>query len=89
MALGRWRVSPTRDTGFRSAVWSRIRKRSDQTWPAYLREHAALVAAVAIVVMAAGALGGRELARAQYRADLDSVATGYVHSLDPRWITSQ
>jgi len=88
-ALGRWRVRPPRNPSFRSAVWARIRKRADETWPAYLRAHVTLVVTVTIVVMAVGALGGRELARAQYRSELNSVASDYVHSLDPRWITAQ
>ena len=39
--LQSWRVKPPADPGFRAAVWRRIGRPADISWPAYLRTHMA------------------------------------------------
>ena len=82
--LASWKVSPPPDPGFRAAVWGRIRKRSDETWPSYLRAHASTWVAVAVAMLAAAAYTGHATARAQARSDREALVDTYLVDLDPR-----
>jgi len=79
-----WRVTPPSDSNFRAAVWQRIRKRPDVSWPAYLRSHAVIWSTVAVLALVAAGYSGSALARAHVRADRDAIVITYLVDLDPR-----
>ncbi len=82
--LQSWNVNPPPDSGFRAAVWQRIGRRSRESWPVYLREHAAAWVLVAVLMIGAAAYTGNSTARARVRADRESLAVTYLVDLDPR-----
>lgn len=79
-----WRVNPPPDPGFRHSVWQRISRRKRETWPTYLRSHAAAWALVAVVTMGVAAYTGSSLARAHVQADREALVVTYLVDLDPR-----
>lgn len=79
-----WRVHPPSDPGFRHSVWQRINRRQRETWPAYVRSHAAAWALVAVVTVGAAAYTGSSLARAHVQADREALVVNYLVDLDPR-----
>ena len=79
-----WRVNPSPDPGFRHSVWQRINRGKRETWPNYIRSHAAALALVAAVTMGAAAYTGSTLARAQVQADRETLVATYLVDLDPR-----
>ena len=83
-ALGRWKVTPAARGDFRSAVWQRIRKSDQQTWPVYLRSHAGAWALLGVVSLGAAAYTGRAAAQARVRADREMMVVSYLVDLDPR-----
>ncbi len=83
-ALRDWRVTPPAAPGFRQGVWQRIGRRPGDTWPAYLRAHAAALALASLLALAASAYTGSALARSRVRADRDAIVVTYLVDLDPR-----
>ena len=83
-ALRRWKVAPPVDAGFRNAVWQRIDARTRESWPAYLRTHAAAWVLVTVVMLGAAAFTGRATAEARVRADREAMVVSYLVDLDPR-----
>ena len=79
-----WRVAPPSDPNFRAAVWQRIRKRPDVSWPAYLRSHAVAWSTVAVLALLMAGYSVSALARAHVRADRDAIVITYLVDLDPR-----
>ncbi len=80
-----WRVSPPADPGFRAAIWARIRATgSRDTWPAFLRAHAAAWALVAVVTLSAAGYGGYATAQARVASDREAMVFTYLAGLDPR-----
>ncbi len=79
-----WRVAPPADPNFRHSVWQRIGRRKGETWPAYLRAHAAVWALAAVVALSAAGYTGYATARARARADREAIVTTYLVELDPR-----
>ena len=83
--LATWRVQPRRNPAFRQRVWEKIgAARRPATWPAYVRQHAAMVAAVMVLALSLGAVVGRDQARTRVAADSRAMADAYVQSLDAR-----
>ncbi len=83
-ALRRWDVKPPADPGFRNRVWLRIDRRPGESWPAYLRSHAATWAIMSAAMLAAAAYTGHSTAEARIRADRDAIVVAYLVDLDPR-----
>jgi anti-sigma factor RsiW len=83
-ALRSWRVMPPSDPNFRTAVWERMRKRPEVSWPAYLRSHAMAWSTLAALALLVAGYSGSALARAHVRADREAIATTYLVDLDPR-----
>ncbi len=79
-----WRVNPPSDPGFRHSVWQRINRRQRESWPAYIRSHAAAWALVAAVTVGAAAYTGSTLARVHVQADREALVVTYLVDLDPR-----
>ena len=79
-----WRITPPPDPSFRQAVWQRIRKHPDVSWPAYVRSHAVAWSTVALIALVAAGYSGSALARAHVRADRDAIVITYLEDLDPR-----
>lgn len=85
--LGAWRLTPSRNPQFRTAVWAKIEAAArPSAWAQFARAHAALVSALLVGALALGALTGR--VEAQHKSDRynDLIAASYVHSLDARWM---
>ena len=82
--LQQWKVRPPADPNFRDSVWRRIDRRSLDSWPVYLRSHAATWAAVAVLTLGAAAYTGRATARARVRAEREAMVVTYLVDLDPR-----
>ncbi|MDD3179946.1 MAG: hypothetical protein PHQ04_06285 [Opitutaceae bacterium] len=83
--LSGWRVAPPANPDFRPAVWRRIGAlRSRESWPAYLRAHAALWTLMAAVVLSAAGWTGHAAAQARMRADREAIVASYLVDLDPR-----
>lgn len=84
-ALAGWRIAPSRNPQFRTAVWARIGLGArSQPWRIYARQHAAAVAGALAVAVVAGAFFGHESARARTVAESARLASAYVQSLDAR-----
>lgn len=80
-----WRVSPPRNPAFRAQVWERITTATAALpWRVYVRQHAAVVAGALALAVLAGAIGGREGARAIASADSARLAKAYVQTYDAR-----
>lgn len=79
-----WKVTPPADPDFRSAVWRRIGSRAGESWPAYLRTHAAAWAVATAVTLGAAAYAGHTAAQARVRADRETMVVSYLADLDPR-----
>lgn len=77
-------MKPPADPGFRAGVWQRIERRRRESWPAYVRSHAAAWALVAIMAIGAAGYAGSSLARAHVRADREALVASYLIDLDPR-----
>lgn len=82
--LRSWRVKPPADPGFRAAVWRRIGRPADVSWPAYLRAHTAAWALTAVLTVGVAGLAGRALAQARVQADREMIVVSYLVELDPR-----
>ena len=82
--LQHWTVEPPADPGFRADVWSRIGRDSRESWPSYVRAHAAAWIAVAALMLATAAYTGHATAQARVRADRDALVVSYLVNLDPR-----
>jgi hypothetical protein len=86
-ALADWHVNPSRDPQFRSAVSRRVdAARRPSTWSKFARAHPAVVSALLLGAVLAGAWSGRTEARERIEADRTAIAANYVHSLDARWM---
>lgn len=83
--LQSWRVTPPADPDFRSAVWRRISRRVSETWPAYLRAHAAPWAVAAVVLVGAAGYTGHAAARARGQTAREAIVATYLTGLDP-WV---
>lgn len=84
-ALADWRVDPTRDSGFRTAVWARIAAvQRAASWSSYARAHALRLAGAMAVALVLGGWVGREQARSRVEADRAEIARAYVQALDAR-----
>jgi hypothetical protein len=83
-ALHCWKVTPPVDANFRNAVWQRIGRRSQDSWPVYLRSHATTWAAVTVLMLGVAAFTGRSTAHARVRADREALIVSYLADLDPR-----
>ncbi|MEY4817188.1 MAG: hypothetical protein RLZZ162_4261 [Verrucomicrobiota bacterium] len=82
-----WRVVPARAPQFRAEVWARIEgTKKTESWPGYLRGHAAAVAGALALAVVVGALGGRSQARALAAAESARLASAYVQGMDARAI---
>ncbi|MEO7413016.1 MAG: hypothetical protein ABIZ81_06645 [Opitutaceae bacterium] len=85
--LDAWRVAPPRSPRFRAGVWARIETlRKAPAWSDYARAHAGLVATVLAVSVLAGALTGRERARARVTTEKARLADSYVEAMDARFM---
>jgi hypothetical protein len=73
-----WRVKPPSDPGFRAAVWRRIGRQGEATWPAYLRAH------TAVLTFGVAGFAGRAIAQARVQADREAMVVSYLVELDPR-----
>ena len=83
--LAAWRVTPTRDPQFRTAVWARVeRARRTPSWTGYVRLHVALVTGTLAVAVVAGGWIGRGQARARVAAEREAIVSQYVQALDAR-----
>jgi hypothetical protein len=82
--LQSWRVLPPADPNFRSAVWQRVGARLRESWPAYLRAHAAAWGVAAALAVAAAGYTGHAVARAHVQADREAMVITYLTDLDPR-----
>lgn len=83
--LDAWRLEPPRDPRFRAAVSARLHPDARRAaWPDYLRAHAGAVAVTLVLAVVAGALTGREQARARLAAERERLAASYVQALDAR-----
>ena len=85
--LQAWRVTPQRNPQFRAEVWQRVVKRGPgaaSSWSAYARAHARGILGALAVAVAAGALLGREQARARVAFESGRMAVAYVQALDAR-----
>ena len=82
-----WRVVPARAPQFRAEVWARIEgTKKTESWPGYLRGHAAAVAGALVLAVVVGAVGGRSQARALAAAESARLASAYVQAMDARAI---
>ena len=83
--LASWRVVAPRHPHFRTAVWARLgAEAAAQPWAAYARRHAAALGGALALALVAGAVTGRELARARVAAESAQLAAVYVQGLDAR-----
>ena len=82
--LRSWRVKPPADPGFRAAVWQRIGRPVEVSWPAYLRAHTAAWSLAALLVVGVAGFAGRAVAQARVQADRESIVVSYLVELDPR-----
>lgn len=82
--LQSWRVKPPADPGFRAAVWRRLGRPADVSWPAYLRLHPTAWSLAAVLALGAAGFAGRAMARAQVDADREAIVVTYLVDLDPR-----
>ncbi len=84
-ALQRWGVSPPADPNFRTAVWARIRAAAArESWPAFVRAHAAAWAVVAAVALGGAGYAGQAAARVRAASDREAIVVSYLAGLDPR-----
>jgi hypothetical protein len=79
-----WRVKPPADPGFRAAVWQRIGRPPEVSWPAYLRAHTAAWSLACLLVLGVAGLAGRTVAQARVQADREAIVVSYLVELDPR-----
>lgn len=79
-----WRVDPPVEPDFRAAVWRRIGRRTEATWPAYLRTHTLSWGLAAVLALSAAGFAGRALAQANIQADREAIVVAYLVELDPR-----
>ena len=83
--LAEWRIAPTREASFRTAVWARIESaRRAASWTGYARAHAVTLAGAMAVALVFGGWVGREQARSRVAADRAEIARAYVRALDAR-----
>jgi hypothetical protein len=82
--LQSWRVQPPADPGFRAAVWRRIGRPAELSWPAYLRAHPTAWALAAVLALGSAGLAGRAMAKLNLEADREAMAVSYLVELDPR-----
>lgn len=82
--LRSWRVKLPADPDFRTAVWRRIGRQGEATWPAYLRAHTAAWSVAAVLAIGVAGFAGRALAQARIQADRDAIVVAYLTELDPR-----
>ena len=88
--LSDWRVTPSRNPQFRAAVRERLgQKGAAIPWQAYARRHGAALAGAVTLALVAGALLGRDRARARTEAESARLATAYVQGLDARSMRMQ
>jgi hypothetical protein len=83
-----WQVTPNRDPAFRARVWARIEaSKKLASWPGFVRAHPTAIAGTLALAMVAGAVVGREQARARAEMDRGQLASAYVKALDARSMT--
>jgi hypothetical protein len=83
--LAAWRVAAPRHPQFRAAVWARIgTEAATLPWTVYARRHSVAVGGALGLALVAGAVTGRELARARVAAESHRMAAAYVQGLDAR-----
>jgi hypothetical protein len=86
--LESWKIEPASDPNFRPSVAARLAaSRTNLNWSAYLRVHAALWAAVGVVLLGAAVWTGRQAGHARNQADRNELLDTYVRRLDPRAMT--
>lgn len=86
--LAAWRVAPSADPEFRTAVWRRLEAAAPASWGGYLRRHAvAWSVAGALGIFAAGWTGHRA-AEARLAAERERMVASYLSNLDPRVIVA-
>ena len=79
-----WRVKPPVYPGFRAAVWQRIGRPAENSWPAYLRTHTAAWSLAVLLVVGVAGFAGRAVAQARVQADREAIVVSYLVDLDPR-----
>ncbi len=82
--LQEWRVKPPSDPGFRAAVWQRIGRQVEASWPSYLRAHTAAWSVAAVLTFGVAGFAGRAIAQARVQADREAMVVSYLVELDPR-----
>lgn len=82
--LREWHVQPPPDPGFRPRVWERIRRRSSETWAAYVAAHRLGWSIAAALVLFGAGLGGHIVAQVRLDANREAMAVAYLVELDPR-----
>jgi hypothetical protein len=83
--LADWRVAPRPHPQFRAAVWARIdTARGAASWSSFTRAHLAAVAGAVAIAILAGAVTGRERARARVETERGQLANAYVQAMDAR-----
>ncbi len=88
LTLAAWRVAPSRQPQFRSAVHARLGGAS-LPWTLYARRHLAVVGGTLALGLVAGAFSGRESARSRVAAESAQLAAAYVQGLDARSMTGR
>jgi hypothetical protein len=84
-ALADWQVKPNSDPQFRTAVWAKIESRHGaNSWASFTRSHAVAVAGAVVIAVLAGALTGRDRARARGETERNLLANSYVQAMDAR-----
>jgi hypothetical protein len=88
--LTTWRITPQKNPEFRTSVWARLdAARRPSTWSMFARTHPAIVGAMMLTAIVAGAWSGRTEANERTEADRAKIAANYVHALDARWTRQQ
>jgi len=82
--LQSWRVKPLADPDFRAAVWRRIGRPADVSWPAYLRAHTTAWSLAAVLALGVAGFAGHAMAQARIQADREAIVVSYLVELDPR-----
>lgn len=83
--LTAWRVTPPRDSQFRTDVLARLQAgAAPPSWQRFARQHAGVVGGALALAVVAGGMLGRETARSRAAAESAQLATAYVQGLDAR-----
>lgn len=82
--LADWRVRPPADPAFRTAVWQRIRTRTQESWAAYVRAHRLGWSVAAVLAVTGAGWTGHAAAQARLQQQRDAMIVSYLVDLDPR-----